>query len=426
MGQPLQVQALSLQQVAIFTTDRCLTGQDHELYRSLEEAAARSTVPAVLARRLFQLDRAIEHVFVLSNEVVLGRREPWDVEAVDGAAEAIRGLFVFYPQTLHPPSEPEPAVGVAPPQAPLVPSERVEELRRRDYNATIEEIHAVHPDLWIIRVRADQPLPPFKAGQYTTLALGYWEPRIDDLLEGLKTGQVEKLARRSYSVSSSILGADGDLLEFPRDLLEFYVVLVQGEDPLNLPALTPRLFLKHPGDPIYMGSKFAGRYTLDQVDPEEDVIFMATGTGEAPHNLMTLELLHGGHRGRIASVCCSRYRRDLAYLEVHRRLEERHPRYTYIGFTTREPENLGEKMYVQDLIRSGKLEEELATPLDPDRTHVFLCGNPAMIGLPRWERDEPIYPKPEGAIEVLVKRGFTLDRRGVKGNIHYEEYWKER
>jgi len=26
-------------------------------------------------------------------------------------------------------------------------------------------------------------------------------------------------------------------------------------------------------------------------------------------------------------------------------------------------------------------------------------------------------------VELLVERGFTLDRRNSPGNIHYEEYW---
>jgi hypothetical protein len=46
-----------------------------------------------------------------------------------------------------------------------------------------------------------------------------------------------------------------------------------------------------------------------------------------------------------------------------------------------------------------------------------------MIGLPEWEDDEPVWPETTGAAELLVERGFTLDRRGVKGNVHYEEYW---
>jgi len=30
---------------------------------------------------------------------------------------------------------------------------------------------------------------------------------------------------------------------------------------------------------------------------------------------------------------------------------------------------------------------------------------------------------PTGVCELLAARGFVLDRRGVDGNVHYEEYW---
>ena len=105
----------------------------------------------------------------------------------------------------------------------------------------------------------------------------------------------------------------------------------------------------------------------------------------------------------------------------------RYPRYAYLSLTTREPDNAGGKVYIQDLITSGQLEERLGQPLDPKRTHVYLCGNPKMIGVP--EKDPAtgklIYQKPTGVIEILEQRGFHLDRPAAKfqGNIHYEEYW---
>ena len=72
------------------------------------------------------------------------------------------------------------------------------------------------------------------------------------------------------------------------DELEFYIVLVKPSDD-NVPALTPRLALKRPGDRIYLGPKVAGRYTLNAVDdPNDTVVFLSTGTGEAPHNAMVV------------------------------------------------------------------------------------------------------------------------------------------
>jgi ferredoxin--NADP+ reductase len=97
--------------------------------------------------------------------------------------------------------------------------------------------------------------------------------------------------------------------------------------------------------------------------------------------------------------------------------------YSYVPMTTREPEDEGNKLYIQDLLRSDGFAEALGGPPDPDNLHIFLCGNPAMIGLPEWESETPTYPREEGAAEILASLGFIIDRRGVAGNVHYEEYW---
>ena len=62
------------------------------------------------------------------------------------------------------------------------------------------------------------------------------------------------------------------------------------------------------GDRLFLGEKITGHFTLDPVQPDDTVVFLATGTGEAPHNYMLWELLRRGHRGRILSACCVRYR----------------------------------------------------------------------------------------------------------------------
>src|SRR5690606_31245624 len=118
----------------------------------------------------------------------------------------------------------------------------------------------------------------------------------------------------------------------------FYIVLVPAT-PDRVPAFTPRLALKRPGDRIYVGPRVVGRYTLAAVtDPTTTVLFLSTGTGEAPHNAMIIELLRKGHAGPIISVVSVRYRADLAYLDTHRRLEERFPNYHYLPLVTRDPE----------------------------------------------------------------------------------------
>jgi ferredoxin--NADP+ reductase len=291
-------------------------------------------------------------------------------------------------------------------------------------------LHKANPELMRLRIRPDFPVPAHKPGQYSSLGLGFWEPRFPGCQEEiLKPGEEANLARRAYSISCPVLDDHGRLLgDRGQDWLEFYVVLVkQGSNPDKPPVLTPRLFLLGEGDRLFLGPKITGHYTLDPVQPGDAVVFLATGTGEAPHNYMLWELLRRGHTGPILSACCVRYRRDLAYVPTHEELMRRYPNYRYVSLTTREADTIQKKKYIQDLIQSGELERQLGQPLDPARTHVYLCGNPAMIGVPTRDKEtgERVFPKPQGVIEILERLGFQCDQPATRtrGNIHFEEYW---
>jgi ferredoxin--NADP+ reductase len=307
--------------------------------------------------------------------------------------------------------------------------EQIADLRRQRYNAAVVGLRKTHSDLMIVRIRPDYPMPPHKPGQYTSIGLGFWEPRHPDCQdEPVTPGDEGRLVRRAYSISCSVLDDGGRLLDRDHvDWLEFYIVLVRDSEKEKPPALTPRLFMLREGDRLFLGDKITGHFTLDSVRPDDTVVFLATGTGEAPHNYMLWELLRRGHRGRLLSACCVRYRRDLAYLTVHEELMRRYPQYTFLSLTTREADTVQHKVYIQDLITSGQLEERLGQALDPARTHVYLCGNPKMIGVPEKDRQtgERVYPNPMGVVEILEKRGFQADQPNIKlkGNVHFEEYW---
>jgi len=405
MGQTIEVKATEFGDVAVFDLDRSLTGQDARIFTGSPEG---DTPPRTLARRLWQQVDGIDSVHILSNTVTVHRRPAWDENTLDEALEVIANLFVHYHT--------------------LTLDEFDEQRREENYNATITSIREHNPDLWVMRIKPDEPVEAFEPGKYTTLGLGFWEPRADDVSEDFveDPDQRNKMARRSYSVSSSIVDEDGELVEPHPEEIEFYIVQVPPEEG-EIPALTPRIFTREVGDRIFMSSKFTGRYTLEGVEPEDNVVFLSTGTGEAPQNLMTAELLRRGHKGKIVSVVCVRYRRDLAYETQQAVVDERFPNYEYVTLTTREAENEGSKIYIQDFIESGRLEEVLGEPLDPATTHVFLCGNPLMIGLPKWDDDGDVhFPEIRGVCEILHERGFTIDHLRERGNVHYEEYWKER
>jgi ferredoxin/flavodoxin---NADP+ reductase len=307
-------------------------------------------------------------------------------------------------------------------------AEEIAELRQRRYNATVVYLKFVNPDLMVMRVKPDFPRPSHHPGQYCTLGLGYWERRTEGCqVETLPPGDETKVVRRAYSISCSICSEPDRLMKLEEnDWLEFYIVLVRENLDGRVPALTPRLFTLQEGDRIQIGERITGHYTLDPVKPGDTVIFLSTGTGEAPHNYMTWELLSRGHSGKILNICCVRFGRDLGYVETHHALMKQFSNYKYLSLTTREA-GATRKVYIQDLITSGELEEYAGGPLDPETTHVFLCGNPKMIGVPIRDRDTGAmsYPTPVGVIEVLEGRGFKADIAATKfkGNIHFEEYW---
>lgn len=307
-------------------------------------------------------------------------------------------------------------------------AEEVQELRQRRYNATVVSLKRLNPDLMVIRVKPDFPRPPHQPGQYCTLGLGYWEPRVSGCqTEALTPGEETKVVRRAYSISCSILEDNDQLMCLEHnDWLEFYIVLVRENVDGRVPALTPRLFALQEGDRIQIGERVTGHYTLAPVQPENTVVFLGTGTGEAPHNYMTWELLKRGHNGKIVNACCVRYTRDLGYLETHKKLMAKYPNYHYLALTTREAGQT-QKVYIQDLISSGELSEQLGGDFRPEQSHVFLCGNPKMIGVPQRDKETGVvtYPQPPGVIEVLEGMGFQADVAATKfkGNIHFEEYW---
>jgi ferredoxin--NADP+ reductase len=319
----------------------------------------------------------------------------------------------------------------------------IEQLRHQHYNATLVERIDVHDDLARFRVRPDKGVPPFEPGQYVALGLGYWEPRLPGTQgEELPPRQSWKVVRRAYSISCPLLTPQKQLLPCDRcDYLEFYVTLIREAD--QPPALTPRMFQLQPGDRLAVQSRIVGTYTLAGVDAEDTVVMLATGTGEAPHNAMAARLLAAGHRGVIAVATCARVDADFGYRMEHDVLTNQFPNYRYLTYTTREPRNLNaaDPGYVglerlQTMYTSGRLARDAGIDISPQTTHIFLCGNPMMIGL-RRPQDPPLTQP--GMLQLLMRDGFTslhpidppgasdqpvaLASRPMAGVVRFEKYW---
>ncbi|QDS91325.1 Ferredoxin--NADP reductase [Roseimaritima multifibrata] len=316
-------------------------------------------------------------------------------------------------------------------ESPPDATEQVQ-LRAQHYNAEVIERIDCHENLARFRIRCDTPHAPFQPGQYVALGMGYWESRIQpSQSETVPPKRLRKLVRRAYSISCPMLDQQGNLAACDDvDYLEFYITLVReaGTADGKPPALTPRLFQLHAGDRLCVESKIVGHYVLGGVQPDDTLLLIATGTGEAPHNAMAARLLRDGHRGKIIMATTGRYLGDFAYREIHQKLMQQYPNFLSLNFTTREPANIDPdhphyvgKQYIQDLYQSGELATICQTELTPATTHVFLCGNPAMIGY-----TPPGAPplKAPGMLQILQDAGFVHnDEPAGVGHIRFEKYW---
>ena len=97
MGQTIEVEAKAVGDVAVFDTDRSITGQDGDSFDSLQSSMDAAGPAADLATRLFELDEAVSHVFVASNTATVRRDGGWDEGSLAAGSAVIRELFVFYP-----------------------------------------------------------------------------------------------------------------------------------------------------------------------------------------------------------------------------------------------------------------------------------------------------------------------------------------
>src|SRR5271154_3850949 len=121
--------------------------------------------------------------------------------------------------------------------------EEISAVRGQKYTAPVLRMLRLHSELFVMRVLPDFVRPLHKPGQYGVLGLGFWEPRMPGCQEETRLADPIKLARRSYSLSCSVLNEAGSLIDDSKtDWIEFYVVLVRKTDRGEAPVLTPRLF----------------------------------------------------------------------------------------------------------------------------------------------------------------------------------------
>ena len=266
------------------------------------------------------------------------------------------------------------------------------------YNAKVLERNEVAPGLLILRIApVGWELPPFIAGQFTVLGLTGDAPRAAEAEPEPTPSDPKKLIRRAYSVSSA---------SQQREYLEFYISIVRSG------ALTPRLFALQPGDRLWMSPTIAGMFTLKDVPADQNIVLIATGTGLAPYVSMVRTYLDS-HRDRYFAVLHGAYHSwDLGYRTELFTMQRLATNFAYAPIISDPQGELrpwnGPAGFVQDLWKSGMISDRWGFKPQPDNTHVFLCGHPAMI---------------EDVTKLLKDEGFSMHSAKVPGQIHTEKYW---
>jgi ferredoxin--NADP+ reductase len=264
-------------------------------------------------------------------------------------------------------------------------------------NAVVTGIVNLSPRLMILRVATHgSPIPDFEPGQFAVLGLPGSAPRCRLCEDELTPSPPDKLIRRAYSVASS---------SRTREYLEFFINLV------TTGALTPRLFALEVGDPVWLSPKVSGMFTLDQVPEDKHVVMIATGTGLAPYISMLSSELACGRPRRYAVLHGAYHSWDLGYRSELLNLQYLCENFAYIATIDRPQDEPvpwgGHTGWVQDLWTKGIIAQAWGFQPTPADTHVFLCGNPAMI---------------ETMEGLLEKEGFRKHSPKTPGEIHAERF----
>ena len=221
--------------------------------------------------------------------------------------------------------------------------------------------------------------------------------RVEGVSVQYQAGQFVRIGLEPTLVRAfSFVNPPGDAV------LEFYgIVVPQG-------PLSPRLAKLGAGDRLLVASNPAGFLILSEVPDCDTLWLVATGTGIAPF----LSILQTDAPWRrfphVVLVHAVRHARELVYRELIGEIRRRHEHiFRYVTFVSRENAlgSLGGR--IPEAMRDGRLEKAAGLPLD-ERSHVMLCGNPAML---------------KDAQAALLERGLRKHRRRNPGHISVESFW---
>jgi len=184
---------------------------------------------------------------------------------------------------------------------------------------------------------------------------------------------------------------------------EFYFNVVP-EGPFS-----PRLAALAIGDPIWLGPRANGFFSVGEVPAADALWCISTGTGIGPF-LSILRTAEPWEKfARVVLVHAVRIAEDLTYQDVIGGVARTHAgAFAYVPVVSRELHPGALPGRIPALIADGRLESRAGLVLSPENSHAMLCGNPAMVD------DVQI---------ALAQRGMRRHRRKEPGHVTLETYW---
>jgi ferredoxin/flavodoxin---NADP+ reductase len=230
----------------------------------------------------------------------------------------------------------------------------------------------------LVTLSIDAQVRPFAPGQFFNIGL---------------VGAEEDV-RRAYSAASAPGAPE----------LEFYLNEVPGG------ALTPRLCSLVENQRVLVDANPQGFFTLGWVPAARELWMVATGTGLGPF----ISMLRSGEASarfeRIVVVHGVRHVRELGYRDELSALQDSQAgQLMYVPVVSRETTASACLGRVTTALQAGELEKRANLTLAPERSHVMLCGNPAMI---------------DDMLELLAARGLRRHRTRKPGQVTVERYWE--
>jgi len=206
------------------------------------------------------------------------------------------------------------------------------------------------------------------------------------------------------------LDIDGERVARPYSLvntpdepyLEIYFNIVP-EGPLS-----PKLANLKKGDEIFVADRMNGFLIVDEVPECKHLWMLATGTGLGPFlailksesSWQRFEKMVLGYSVRDAS--------ELSYQPLVQQLQEQHPeQFVFVPFVTREEVVGSINKRIPNALESGEFESLVGFTINPDDSHIMMCGNSAMLA---------------SVSEILVKRGLRKHLRREPGHFTTEKY----